>query len=240
MMLFFIIDASGSMEGSKIGTVNAAIEDAIPAIKEVSDGNADAQIKIAALEFSSGARWLTPNGPVDSDQYRWNDIEAGGVTDFGAACKALNEKLSFSSEGFMREATGSFAPVLFLLSDGEPTDDWKHALQELKQNNWFKAASKVAIAIGGDANTDILKEFTGTMEAVLEVHTPAMLKKMIQFVSVRSSQITSKGSDVGDANAPEADGDQAKQEALNDALRGMQEEAAAKPDNTTGVDGEIW
>ena len=94
MVLFFVIDTSGSMDGSKIGAVNTAIEEVIPAIREVSDENADAQIKIAALEFSSGARWITSNGPVEADQFRWNYLNAEGVTDFGAACKALNDKLS--------------------------------------------------------------------------------------------------------------------------------------------------
>ncbi|MDR2476788.1 MAG: VWA domain-containing protein, partial [Treponema sp.] len=156
MVLFFVIDTSGSMEGKKIGSVNAAIEEVIPAIKEVSDENADAQIKIAVLEFSSGATWHTPSGPVPADQFRWNDLDAGGVTDFGAACKTLNEKLS--TKAFMQEATGSFAPAIFLLSDGDPTDDWQSALAALKQNNWFKAAVKVAVAIGDDVKKDVLKE----------------------------------------------------------------------------------
>jgi uncharacterized protein YegL len=227
MVLFFVIDTSGSMDGSKIGAVNTSIEEVIPAIKEVSNDNADAQIKIAALEFSSGARWITSNGPVECDQFRWNYLDAAGVTDFGAACRALNEKLS--AKAFMQEATGSFAPAIFLLSDGEPTDDWQGALQTLRQNNWFKAAVKVAVAIGEDANKDVLKEFTGTMEAVLEVHNTAMLKKLIKFVSVRASQVASKSSNVGDSTDS---GDEQKQQELNANLREFQEEeTAAAPDN---------
>jgi uncharacterized protein YegL len=227
MALFFVIDTSGSMDGSKIGAVNTSIEEVIPAIKEVSNDNADAQIKIAALEFSSGARWITANGPVECDQFRWNYLDAAGVTDFGAACRALNEKLS--TKAFMQEATGSFAPAIFLLSDGEPTDEWQSALQTLRQNNWFKAAVKVAVAIGDDANKDVLKEFTGSMEAVLEVHNTAMLKKMIKFVSVRASQVASKSADIGDS----ADGgDEQKQRELNANLQEFQEEeTAAAPDN---------
>jgi uncharacterized protein YegL len=227
MVLFFVIDTSGSMDGSKIGAVNTAIEEVIPAIKEVSDENADAEIKIAALEFSSGARWITTNGPVEADQFRWNYLNAEGVTDFGAACKALNSKLS--TKAFMKEATGSFAPAIFLLSDGEPTDEWTRELEALKQNNWFKAAVKVAIAIGDDANKDVLKEFTGNKEAVLESHNAATLKKMIKFVSVRASQVASKSSNV---NETESDiGDEQKQQELNANLNEFTEEIAATPDN---------
>jgi len=225
MVLFFIIDTSGSMDGSKIGAVNVAIEEVIPAIREVSDENADAQIKIAALEFSSGAKWITANGPIEAEQFRWSYLNASGVTDFGAACKTLNDKLS--TKAFMKEATGSFAPAIFLLSDGEPTDEWQSALSVLKQNNWFKTGVKVAIAIGDDANKDVLKEFTGSMEAVLETHNAATLKKMIKFVSVRASQVASKSLNTGDTTA----GDEQKQQELNSNLQEFAEEIATTPDN---------
>lgn len=231
MTLFFVIDASGSMEGSKIGAVNAAIEEVIPALKEVSDENADAQIKVAVLEFSSGARWITDGGPVEVDQFYWNYMDAGGVTDLGAACKALNEKLS--TKGFMREATGSFAPAIFLMSDGEPTDDWQRGIDQLKENNWFKAGVKVAVAIGDDANKDVLKAFTGSMEAVLETHSTAVLKKMIKFVSIRASQVASKSSGVSDSQGGDM-GDEQKQAELNTALQEFTKEVAAAPDNDQG------
>jgi uncharacterized protein YegL len=222
MVLFFMIDTSGSMDGSKIGAVNTALEEVIPALKEVSDENADAQIKVAAMEFSNGARWITGNGPVPVDQFHWNFIDAAGVTDFGAACKELNSKLS--TKAFMQEATGSFAPAIFLMSDGEPTDDWQSGLAALKQNNWFRAAVKVAVAIGEESNKDVLKEFVGSMEAVLTVHNAAMLKKMIKFVSVRASQVASKSSNV---NAEAADtGDEQKQQELNAAVQEFAAEAA--------------
>jgi uncharacterized protein YegL len=189
MVLFFLVDTSGSMAGSKIGAVNAAIEEVIPELKDLSSSNADARIKVAALEFSNGARWITPD-PVEVDNFHWNYLDAAGVTDLGAAMLELNDKLS--TKAFMREATGSFAPALFLLSDGEPTDNFSGGLEEIRKNNWFKQAIKIAVAIGDDANKAILAEFTGGMEAVLEVHNAKMLKKMIKFVSVRASMVASK------------------------------------------------
>ena len=227
MVLFFIVDASGSMEGNKIGRVNQAIREVIPDIQELNNGS-DALIKIAALEFSSGARWLTANGPVEAEQYNWRDVEAGGTTDLGAVCKALNEKLSTKDNGFMKEATGSFAPAIFLLSDGEPVDNWEKELNNLKQNDWFKAALKIAIAIGDDANKDVLKAFTGSIETVLEVHNSAMLMKMIKFVSVRASQVASKSSHAVDPSQGDV-GDQAKQIELAQNLTELKEEMASDP-----------
>ena len=58
MVLFFVVDTSGSMSGAKIGTVNSAIEEVVPELKDISESNADAQIKVATLSFSTGARWI--------------------------------------------------------------------------------------------------------------------------------------------------------------------------------------
>ena len=52
MVLFFLIDCSGSMGGSKIGTVNSVMEELIPEIRGI--GGADADIKLAVLKFSGG------------------------------------------------------------------------------------------------------------------------------------------------------------------------------------------
>ena len=196
MVLFFVVDTSGSMNGAKIGTVNSAIEEIVPELKDISEKNADAQIKIATLAFSTGARWVD-SAPVAAENFRWNYLDANGVTDLGEACIQLNEKLSRNA--FMSDATGSFAPAIFLLSDGEPTDNYKYGLEKLKQNNWYKKAIKVAVAIGEDANKTVLSDFTGNIESVITVHTPEALKKWIQFVSVRASEIGSKG--IADSSA---------------------------------------
>ena len=194
MVLFFLVDTSGSMYGTKIGTVNTAIEEIIPELKDLSENNADAEIKIATLAFSTGAKWINSQ-PISAENFKWDHLEAMGSTDLGEACKQLNEKLS--KNAFMSEATGSFAPAIFLLSDGDPTDNYKYGLDKLKENNWYKKAIKVAIVIGDDVNKDVLEEFTGNKEAVITVHTPEILKKWIQFVSVRASEIGSKSASAG-------------------------------------------
>ena len=53
MHLFFMVDTSGSMRGAKIGAVHDAIRNVLPIVREISDYNADAEIKIAALNFSN-------------------------------------------------------------------------------------------------------------------------------------------------------------------------------------------
>lgn len=200
MTLFFVIDTSSSMSGNKIGAVNDAIVNVLPILEDISAANPDAEIKVAALEFSSGCKWLY-NEPKLANEFIWQDVTASGLTSLGEACMELSSKLS--RNGFMKSASGSFAPVIILLSDGGPTDNYKSGLAKLQENKWFKAAIKIAIAIGEEADLDVLKDFTDNIEAVFTVHNIDALKQIIRVVAVTSSQIGSKSSTAGDTTKQE-------------------------------------
>lgn len=201
MTLFFVIDTSGSMLGSKIGSVNDAIENVLPMIGEISDENPDAEINVAALEFSTGTRWLYDE-PKKAKEFIWQKVEADGLTSLGEACEELNKKLSRNG-GFMSSPSGCFAPAIILLSDGGPTDNFEGGLKLLQGNSWYKNAIKIAIAIGDDADKDVLKQFTGSSEAVITVHNIDALKKMIRIIAITSSQIGSKSTSATDATKQE-------------------------------------
>jgi hypothetical protein len=79
----------------------------------------------------------------------------------------------------MSSPAGSFAPGIILLTGGEPTDNLDDGLGILKENKWFKHATKIAIAIGSDSNMenmDVLKEFTGSIESVIETNNDTFKK----------------------------------------------------------------
>lgn len=227
MVLFFVVDTSGSMQGTKIGAVNTAIREVLPELKDA--GGADIDLKVACLTFSSGCQWMYST-PIASDSFQWTNVDADGVTDLGAACRELNDKLS--KNGFLKAPSGSVAPVIFLLSDGEPTDDFESGINLLQQNNWFKHGIKVAVAIGDDANKDVLAKFTGNIEAVITVHTPEALRKWIRKVSITSSQIGSRSQPISDGQLP------SKQDTMIDEIKDIQQE---EPDlSSTSTSGDDW
>ncbi|MDY3145819.1 MAG: protein phosphatase 2C domain-containing protein [Succinivibrionaceae bacterium] len=190
MTFFFLIGTPGSMAGRKIGAVNESMRELLPNISDISAANPDAEINVAVLQFSKGASWIYKE-PKPASDFEWNDLSAAGASaDLGEACRELNSKLS--KNGFMKSASGSYAPGIILISDSEPTDDFEAGLAELKKNGWFRGAIKIAIAIGDDANKEKLAQFTGTSEAVFTVHNIGALKKMIRFVAVTSSQVDEK------------------------------------------------
>jgi uncharacterized protein YegL len=234
MTLFFMIDASGSMIGSKIGSVNDAIENVLPIIGEISDENPDAEIRVAALEFSTGTRWLYDE-PKEGKDFIWQSVEAEGLTSLGEACRELNKKLTRNG-GFMSSPSGCFAPAIILLSDGGPTDDFEGGLKAVQANSWFKYAIKISIAIGDDADLDVLKQFTGSSEAVIKVHNIDALKKMIRIIAITSSQIGSKSSSATDTTKQE----QVVKE-VTDAIKDVNgAESVATPAAATGSSYDEW
>lgn len=222
MSLFFIVDTSGSMDGEKIAAVNTAIREVLPEVADISSENADAQIKVACLQFANDVQWLFK--PTDVEGLTWTDLSASGMTAMGAAFNELNSKLS--RKEFLDSPTGNFAPVLFLMSDGQPTDEYRKALDSLRENRWFKVAIRVAIAIGDDADMQVLTEFTGNPELVLTAHTPEALKQMIRFVSVTSSKIGSRSSGIGVGGGSTASGNESKQEEFAEQVKDFKEENA--------------
>ena len=79
------------------------------------------------------------------------------------------------------------------MSDGGPTDDYESALKKINASNkWFKASTKIAIAVGDDANIEVLQKIAGNKEAVIKVDDLESLKKLIRVVSVTASMIGSK------------------------------------------------
>ena len=134
------------------------------------------------------------------EDFFWNDIQAGGVTDLGAALDELDKKLSRNA--FLVSDTGFCIPVIIFMSDGAPTDDWERSLTKIKDGNkWYKNATKIAIAVGEDADKDVLAKVVGNIEAVITVTDVELLKKLIKVASVTSSMVNSKSRTTADDNA---------------------------------------
>lgn len=75
--------------------------------------------------------------------------------------------------------------------------EYQSTLMRLKANKWWQKAIRIAIAIGADANKNVLSDIVGNSEMVLTAYTSDMLKTIIRFVTIASSTIASRSSSVG-------------------------------------------
>jgi len=198
LVIFFLIDTSGSMKGKKMGELNTVMEELIPEIRRV--GEADTEVKVAVLTFSTEVRWMYST-PIPIEDFEWARLRASGVTSMGAAFKELNQRMSRNS--FLNSPSLSFAPVIFLMTDGYPSDDYKEGLRELQNNSWYKFGLKAALGIGQEANDNILAEFTGSKDTVVHAYSGGQLAQMIKIIAVTSSQIGSKSMTLSDDTSHE-------------------------------------
>ena len=181
---FWMVDCSSSMAGDRIGAVNHAIQECIEPMREEAAGNPNAQLYIHTLKFASGASWVTAE-PVPIEEFAWEDVEANGITDMGKAFELLAGQLSMPPM-----PDRALPPVIVLLTDGYPTDDWKRPMEKLLKMPWGKKAVKVAIAIGKDAERSVLEAFTGNPEAVLDAGNPEVLTHFIKWASTVASAVS--------------------------------------------------
>ncbi len=229
---FWVVDCSGSMWGEKIGIVNNAIQSVIPDMRDEAADNPNAQLYIRTLKFSTGASWVTEN-PVKVEDYVWEDLEAAGVTDMGKAFDLLAAQLSVDQIG-----QRALPPVIVLLSDGQPTDDYKKSLDKLQRLPWAKKAVKIAVSIGQDADDDVLLDFAGNRELVLQANNATMLTKMIKWASTAVSAVSS-----GTSNTADPVGDDAGSGSDDGGATGGNGPLILNMDNIPDPDidaGDVW
>ena len=83
----------------------------------------------------------------------------GGYTDLGAALDLLAPQLA---PPHMEER--SLPPAILLISDGMPTDDYKPALARFLDEPMGRAAVRMAVGIGRDADLEVLERFVDSPE----------------------------------------------------------------------------
>lgn len=182
----FLADCSGSMSGNKIQSLNHAIREAIPHMREVAKGNPNAEVLVRAIKFSTGAQWHQPQ-PTKIEAFEWTDLSVDGCTDMGRALVLLADALKTPP---MPER--ALPPVLVLVSDGEPTDDFDGGLRALMGQPWGKKAVRLAIAIGEGARKDVLQRFIGHAEIQpLQANNADQLVKFIRWASTVALQAAS-------------------------------------------------
>lgn len=188
LQFFWVADCSSSMSvDGKIQSLNQSVRDALPATRDVAKANPEARVLMRAVKFSDGAQWHVPT-PTPVDDFEWEDLAPYGLTSMGKALEMVASELETDT---MDER--GYPPVIVLVSDGQPTDDFKGGLHSLNQTRWGQKAVRMAVGIGEDVDTDVLEQFIGNPEIpVLVARNSSQLASYIRFVSTVALSVASK------------------------------------------------
>ena len=169
----------------KMRALNEAIRTTIPALQLTARDFPEASVFMNSIRFSDEASWMVGRLTPLSD-FRWIDIEAGGLTALGAALTMAGDALQ---EPLIRGR--ALPPILFLVTDGLPTDDFRAGLNHLLSKPWGRRSHRLAVAIGEDGATaeaqEILRTFTSE-DAVppLQADDPGILISTIRWAAVNA------------------------------------------------------
>jgi len=167
------------MKGAKIQSLNMAIRESVPHMQQVAEDNPHAEVFVRAVKFSNEPEWHIEPTPIA--RFRWRDLEAlpAGRTNMGKALNLVAEQLKVPP---MPER--ALPPVLVLVSDGYPSDDFEAGLKTLMTEPWGQKAVRMAIAIGSDVDYEVLQRYIGRPDLIpLQANNAEDLVSCIMWVS---------------------------------------------------------
>ena len=173
--VYLVLDTSGSMYGEPIEAVRQGIKALISDLR--NDPQAIETAYLSVITFNTSAQQIQPL--TELMDFQEPDLDADGLTSLGEALTTVKNCIENEVRKGSATQKGDWKPLIFLMTDGEPTDSWEHAAKELKN---ARLGNIIALAAGPDASTAVLKKIT---EAVLQMNalTPGSMTKFFKWVS---------------------------------------------------------
>lgn len=187
--VYLLLDTSGSMYGEPIEAVKNGVQVLVSTLRQ--DPYALETAYLSIITFDSDAKQVTPLTELAA--FQQPNIQASGCTALGEALSLLAQKADQEVAKTTLEKKGDWKPLVFIMTDGEPTDDLNKGLEEFKKRKWGMV---VACAAGNGANTDTLKKIT---ECVVSLDTAdsATIKAFFKWVSASVSSGSMKVEETG-------------------------------------------
>lgn len=182
--VYLLLDTSGSMCGEAIESVKNGVQILVSTLR--SDPYALETAYLSVITFSDSATQAVPLTELVA--FQQPTLNASGCTALGEALELLSNRADAEVIKTTAEQKGDWKPLVFIMTDGEPTDDLRKGLNKFKQRRW---GTVVACAAGQGANTDTLKQIT---ECVVQLDTAdsATIKSFFKWVSASISTSSMK------------------------------------------------
>ncbi len=177
--VYLLIDTSGSMKGEPIESVKVGIESMLSSLRQ--EPYALESVNISIITYDREVKVLAPLTPLEDFQLPEIVCPESGPTHTGAALELLCKQVDSEVQLSTPERKGDWMPLMFLLTDGKPSDIqvYNKAIPQVRKRHF---ASIVACAAGMHAKTDPLKQLTDQVYA-LDTLDSASFKKFFQWVS---------------------------------------------------------
>ncbi|WP_314771417.1 vWA domain-containing protein [Capnocytophaga sputigena] len=187
--VYLLLDTSGSMTGEPIEAVKNGVQMMVHSLRQNPQAIETAFVSI--ITFDSDAKQLIPL--TDLASFQTVDLKAAGTTALGAALSLLADKLENEVTKTTLEQKGDWKPIVFIMTDGVPTDDWQAGFQKLKA---VKKGLIVGCAAGNNADDKVLKEIADQVVRLSNTDADS-IGKFFQWVSASIATTSTKVEETG-------------------------------------------
>lgn len=154
--VYLLLDCSGSMSGEPIEAVKQGIKALLTELK--GDPQALETACLSVITFNSTARQISPL--TELMLFKEPELTAGGATALGGALHVLADCIRTEVRTSTATQKGDWKPLVFLLTDGAPTDNLDEGIEALKS---VSTGNIIACAAGANANTNTLRKITNNV-----------------------------------------------------------------------------
>lgn len=173
--VYLLLDTSGSMFGEPIEAVKNGLQVLTSTLN--SDPYALETAHVSVITFDSDAKQAVPLTEIAA--FQPPQLKASGCTALGEALGLVSKCADNEVTKTTEEKKGDWKPLVFIMTDGEPTDDMRKGLDEFKKRKW---GTVVACAAGAGANTNTLKQITENVVS-LDTTDSATIRQFFKWVS---------------------------------------------------------
>ncbi|MBM4093249.1 MAG: VWA domain-containing protein [Planctomycetes bacterium] len=191
--VYLVLDTSGSMTGDPIEAVKMGLRSLVNDLQ--GDPQALETVWLSVITFDGTAKQVVPL--TEMGAFQLPDIRIGTTTSLGAALTLLSQCIEREVKKTNPAAgqKGDWKPLVFIMTDGMPTDSWQRPAEDLKKK---RPGNIIACAAGPSADDKILKQIT---EVVVKLHdcSPGTLGAFMAWVTASVTTTSQSVAQSGDA-----------------------------------------
>jgi uncharacterized protein YegL len=191
--VYILLDCSESMIGESIEAVQRGVDMLIRQLR--SDPHALETAQVSLITYHATAQQILPLTDLSEIQVPELTVRPG--TSLGAALKLLKDCIGREVRKTTSGQKGDYRPIVFLLTDGQPTDDWESVRVAIDRLTHPRIANMYAIGCGDDVDFEVLHKLSDIVFKLKDM-TPETFKKLFIWLTA-SVQGASMGVGANDA-----------------------------------------
>lgn len=187
--IYFLIDSSESMVGTPIAQVQEGLRTVIQTLRV--DPYALETVFVSVIAFAGKAKVLSPL----EELYKFYppELPIGGGTSLGKGLECLMNELDRNIQKTTAEKKGDWKPVIFLFTDGNPTDNYSGAFK--RWNEKYRGhCSLIAVSIGDNVDILTLAQITNDILVLKETDAESF-SKFFKWISASIQAASLSASD---------------------------------------------